>query len=188
MFVSTKPKGQAVFLDRDGVINVDNGYVFRIEDFIFKNDIFDFVKRVNELQVKVIIITNQAGIARGFYTETQFHKLNDWMLAEFKANDAIIDAVYYSPYHAKEGIGKYRVDHFSRKPNPGMIFDAARDFNLDLTRSILIGDQSTDIAAGIRAGIKVNLLISEEKRSALDNFQTHQIEKLDEALQYLISL
>jgi D-glycero-D-manno-heptose 1,7-bisphosphate phosphatase len=152
---------RAVFLDRDGVINVDYGYVYRIGDFKFKEGIFSLARKaVNEGYV-LIVVTNQAGIARGYYTENDFLKLSDWMCNEFEKNESPISKVYFAPTHPTGGLGKYRKPDNRRKPNPGMILEAAIDFNLDLKSSILIGDKKTDISAGLAAGIGCNILLGD---------------------------
>ena len=151
-------KRPALFLDRDGVINVDKNYVHKREDFVFIDGIFDLVKRANSSRYHVIIITNQAGIGRGFYTENDFHSLMSWVTKKFEEKGAYIDAVYFSPFHPIHGLGKYKKDSDCRKPKPGMLLQAATDFDIDLERSILIGDKQTDIEAGISARVRNNVL------------------------------
>jgi D-glycero-D-manno-heptose 1,7-bisphosphate phosphatase len=140
----------AVFLDRDGVINHNHGYVHKCEDFDFIEGIFDVVRQAVEQNYKLIVITNQAGIARGFYTEEQFHQLTDWMCEQFSAAGAPISRVYFSPYHPTAGIGKYLKDDVSRKPHPGMILQAQNDLEIDLNRSVLIGDKSAIFRPALR--------------------------------------
>ena len=144
---------KALFLDRDGVINEDTGYVYLPEDFRFIDGIFELCRTAQELGYHVIVITNQAGIARGYYTQEDFRRLNEWMLMEFKNQGAAITAVYYCPYHPEHGIGEYKQDSYDRKPNPGMILRAGDEYSIDLSRSVLIGDKDSDIEAGRRAGV-----------------------------------
>lgn len=144
---------KALFLDRDGVINIDNGYVHKPENFVFIGGIFDLCKRAEELGYIIIVITNQAGIARGYYAESDFHNLTNWMIAEFNKHNIKISSVYFCPYHPKYGIGKYKKESYDRKPNPGMLLKAATEYNIDLSLSILIGDKDIDIDAGRNAGI-----------------------------------
>jgi D-glycero-D-manno-heptose 1,7-bisphosphate phosphatase len=151
---------KALFLDRDGVVNTEKNYVFRIEDFEFITGIFDLCSRARELGFRLFIITNQAGIARGYYTTTDYETLTAWMLDEFSSRDIHIEHVYYCPFHATAGIGKYRQDSFDRKPNPGMILRAKAAFNLDLPGSVLIGDKDSDIEAGQTAGVGYNVLLT----------------------------
>ena len=155
-------KRPALFLDRDGVINVDYGYVYRREDFVFVKGIFELVKKANELGYVVVVVTNQAGIGRGYYTEADFWALMDWMKLEFEQRGARIDAIYFCPFHPK-GVGKYRKESECRKPNPGMIYQAEKDLNLTLSDSLLIGDKKTDIEAGKSAGIKKLILFKLDK-------------------------
>jgi D-glycero-D-manno-heptose 1,7-bisphosphate phosphatase len=146
----------ALFLDRDGVINVDRGYVHRIEDFEFIPGIFELTRfAVQQLGWLVIVITNQAGIARGIYDEATYLRLTQWMCECFSARHAPISKVYHCPYHPEHGVGHYRRTHDWRKPLPGMILQAQIDFDLDLSRSVLIGDKISDIEAGAAAGIKM---------------------------------
>lgn len=158
-------KKKAVFLDRDGVINVEKNYVHKIEDFEFMDGIFNLLRFFQEKGYLLIIITNQAGIGRGYYTEKQFHILNDWMLQQFENENIQITKVYYCPYHPEHGLGDYKRDSFDRKPNPGMILKAAKEFNVDLRQSILIGDKQSDIQAGVSAGIEKNILLSGKEKA-----------------------
>jgi D-glycero-D-manno-heptose 1,7-bisphosphate phosphatase len=145
---------KAAFLDRDGVINrdKDKGHIFRRQDFEFTEGVFGACRRLNELGYKIIVVTNQSGIGRGFYTDEQFHTLNDWMLQRFIAEDTPLTAVYYCPYHI-EGKGRYRKDSPYRKPGPQMLLDAAVDHGLDLPSSFMVGDRLIDIQAGKAAGV-----------------------------------
>ncbi len=149
---------KALFLDRDGVINEDLGYVWRVDDFRFIDGIFDLCRAARDMGFLRIVVTNQAGIARGFYDESQFHSLTNWMKQEFSAREASIDAVYFCPFHPTAGLGRYRRNSDWRKPAPGMLLQATRDFSLDLTASALIGNAATDIEAGRAAGVGLNML------------------------------
>lgn len=152
-------KTKALFLDRDGVINKEKDYLYRIEDFEFIDGVFETLRHFQADGYLLIIVTNQSGIARGYYQESDFLELNEWMLGQFAAQGIGISKVYYSSYHPEYGIGKYKKDTFCRKPNPGMILQAKEEFNIDLAESILVGDKESDIEAGIRAGIKMNILV-----------------------------
>lgn len=151
---------KALFLDRDGVINVEKNYVYRIEDFEFVEGIFELCRCAQELDFRLVIITNQAGIARGFYTVQDYEKLTAWMLEQFSLQKVHIDRTYYCPFHPTAGIGIYRRSSLDRKPSPGMILRAKEDLNLDLSMSALIGDKRSDIEAGQSAGIGNNILLS----------------------------
>jgi D-glycero-D-manno-heptose 1,7-bisphosphate phosphatase len=144
---------KALFLDRDGVINVEKNYVYRIEDFEFIDGIFELCALAQNRGFALIVITNQAGIGRGYYTEADFQHLTGWMLEAFRGRGIEIDRVYHCPCHPTAGIGEYRRESFDRKPNPGMILQARKDFDLDLSQCVLIGDKKSDIEAGRAAGV-----------------------------------
>lgn len=173
---------RALLLDRDGVINVDHGYVHRIQDFEFVDGIFDLARAAHRARYQLCVITNQAGIARGFYSEKQFHELTAWMCGEFASRGAPIAKVYFSPYHPTEGLGSYRKDDISRKPHPGMILQAQAEFDLDLASSILIGDKASDIRAGIAAGVGHNILLAPFAPGELRGTAHRRISGLAEAL------
>lgn len=175
----------AIFLDRDGVINHNYGYVHKREDFHFIEGIFDFARHAHEQRYKLVVVTNQAGIARGYYTEEQFHQLTDWMCQQFFTAGAPIERVYFSPYHPTAGLGQYLKDDFSRKPHPGMILQAQKDLSIDLSRSVLIGDKSSDIQAGTAAGVGTNLLFATECPNELGDLNYELIATLSEAIPYL---
>jgi D-glycero-D-manno-heptose 1,7-bisphosphate phosphatase len=178
--LSAQPR--ALFLDRDGVININHGYVHTVEKFEFIDGIFDLVRTAHANNLKVVVITNQAGIGRGFYSEYQFHELTSWMCKEFMNAGAPIDKVYFSPFHPTEGLGKYKKDDFSRKPNPGMILQAQQELGLDLENSILIGDKGSDIQAGIAAGLGLNILFSRERPPELTSKVYTKVTTLSEVI------
>ncbi|HUH95184.1 MAG TPA: HAD family hydrolase [Casimicrobiaceae bacterium] len=157
---------RALFLDRDGVINVDKGYVGRVADFEFLPGIFELCLKAQALGFIPIVATNQAGIGRGLYSEEDFRALTDWMLAEFRARGVSIGRVYHCPDHPTAGIGRYRRESADRKPNPGMLLRARDDFGLDLYRSVMIGDKDSDIDAGRAAGIGFNVKLLHEPPAA----------------------
>jgi D-glycero-D-manno-heptose 1,7-bisphosphate phosphatase len=140
---------KALFLDRDGVINIDNNYVYQIDDFEFIDGVFDLCKKYQDEGYLIIVITNQAGIARGYYTVDDFDKLTNWMTAQFLSKGILLSKVYFCPHHPD-----FDQDCNCRKPKPGMLLNAAKDFDLNLSQSILIGDKQSDIDAGSNAGIK----------------------------------
>lgn len=178
----------ALFLDRDGVINVDSGYVHRSEDFYYVDGIFDIAREARRLGYRLVVITNQAGIARGYYTEKQFLELTDWMCERFVKEQAPIDRVYFSPYHPTQGVGIYKLDHISRKPHPGMILQAQRELDIDLRGSILIGDKYSDIQAGLAAEVGTNILMQTETGEISSEAGDYlQIRALREALPLLAS-
>ena len=175
----------ALFLDRDGVINVNHGYVHKSENFDFIDDIFEVAKIAFANHYKLVVITNQAGIGRGYYSEQQFHRLTKWMCREFANVGAPIQKVYFSPFHPVAGLGGYKKDDMSRKPRPGMILEAKQELNLDLANSVLIGDKPSDIQAGIAAGVGTNILFSREIFPELNDMSYHFITTLKEALPFL---
>ena len=176
---------RALFLDRDGVINQNHGYVCEKAKFDFIDGIFDVGVCAHNQNYKLIVITNQAGIGRGYYTEDQFHSLSRWMCEQFAEAGSPISKVYFSPYHPTAGIGIYLKDDYSRKPHPGMILQAQQDFDIDLSASVLIGDQVTDIQAGVAAGVGTNLLFSQVKPMQLNGIKYALIKHLSEAIPYL---
>ncbi|OFW80876.1 MAG: hypothetical protein A2887_02535 [Alphaproteobacteria bacterium RIFCSPLOWO2_01_FULL_40_26] len=152
-------KNKALFLDRDGVININHGHVFEKEKFHFVDGIFDFCKRAQELGYLLIVVTNQAGIAKGFYTEEQFLELTKWMENEFQKHGIKITKTFYCPYHIEAKIKKYRQDSFDRKPNPGMLLKAIAEFNIDPKKSLIIGDKESDMQAAKSAGIASKIMV-----------------------------
>jgi D-glycero-D-manno-heptose 1,7-bisphosphate phosphatase len=143
---------RALFLDRDGVVNLDDGYTHRIETLRFVPGVFDLCRAAAARGFLLVIVTNQAGIGRGYYTEAEYRRFTAEMLGKFAAAGLAIAAVYHCPFHP-DGVGPYRREHPWRKPNPGMLLDAARALDLDLAASALIGDGARDMAAARRAGL-----------------------------------
>lgn len=157
----------AVFLDRDGVINVERDHVYLVSDFVFVDGIFGFCRAAQAAGFLLVVVTNQAGIGRGYYTEADFERLTTWMLAAFAAEHVDVSAVYFCPFHPTEGVGAYQRDSPARKPNPGMLLKARADLDLDLAASILVGDRWSDIEAGRRAGVgRLCLLENAQGRGA----------------------
>ena len=153
-------KRPALFLDRDGVINEDLPYVHRVEDFRFIDGIFSLVQAAQQAGYRIVVVTNQAGIGRGLYTENDFWTLTRWMIDQFARQGCHIDGVYFCPTHPEHGIGAYRVESDFRKPRPGMLLQAADELEIDLARSILVGDKESDIQAGLAAGVGVNCFLA----------------------------
>ena len=148
-------KKKALFLDRDGVINYDIGYLSRIEKIRFIDGIFDLCRAAVKLDYLIIVITNQSGIGRGYYSEEDFFMLMEWICKRFEAEHVSISDVFYCPFHPVYGIGDYKRDSFDRKPNPGMLLRAAKKHNIDLRNSIMIGDNDSDMEAARRAGVGI---------------------------------
>ena len=144
---------KALFLDRDGVINIDHGYVCTPDRTDFVDGIFALCTRAQALGYRLIIATNQAGIARGYFSEADFGAYMDWMRGVFREHGVEFAAVYYCPHHAGEGLGAYRIACDCRKPAPGMLRQAIREHALDAKHCALIGDKDSDIDAGRAAGV-----------------------------------
>jgi len=145
-------KQKAVFLDRDGVINKEVGYLHKSEDFEFIDGVFTACRHFQTLGYKLIIITNQSGIARGYYQQQDFHQLTEWMLAQFDDQGVDILDVFFCP-HGPES------DCECRKPQPGMLIEARDKFDIDMENSWMIGDKEADISAANAAGISNTILV-----------------------------
>lgn len=145
----------AIFLDRDGTLNVDKGYVHRIEDWEWIPGAIDAIAAFKKAGFLVIVITNQAGVARGYYSGEDVDKLHAWINDELKKQGAAIDGFYYCPHHPE-----YSEKCGCRKPLPGLLHEAAQDFDIDIDCSWLVGDKAGDIEAGLAAGVKSILVLT----------------------------
>ena len=179
----------ALFLDCDGVINVDHGYVHRPEEFEFVPGIFRLARFwATELRRPIVVITNQSGIGRGYFDERAYTDLTRWRCDRFEAEGATIARVYHCPYHPVHGIGEYRRDHPWRKPNPGMIQQAISDLGLDPARCAIIGDTMSDIEAGAAAGLGLRILVAARPDGRWEKTAPHEVvADLDEAIALLRS-
>lgn len=175
---------RALFLDRDGVINHEIGYLHRCEDVRWIHGIFSLARTAVELGYKLVVVTNQAGIGRGFYTVEDFHSLMAWMRAEFEAEGAPLDGVYFCPFHPREGIGEYKQEHEDRKPGPGMLRRAAADLGLDLARSVMVGDRCSDVGAAHAAGLRQAFLMTGTEEKPCEQAAI-RVESLAEVEQWL---
>jgi len=146
---------KALFLDRDGTINIDRDYVYKIEDFEFIDGIFDFCNAAQSKGYEIIVITNQSGIARGYYGHADFDILNNHMKEQFQKAGVKITDVFYCPHLDK--------NHKDRKPNPGMFISAQEKYNIDMSNSISVGDKERDIEAALNAGVKTNYLFTDKE-------------------------
>jgi D-glycero-D-manno-heptose 1,7-bisphosphate phosphatase len=149
---------KAVFLDRDGTIIEDTGYIGECERVVFLPGVAEAIKLLNENGFKVIVTTNQSGVARGYFTEENVAEVNKFIQESLARHGATIDGIYYCPHHIDGTPGRYRQACYCRKPNPGLIERAARDFNIHLAESCAIGDKTIDVIAGHRAGCRAVLL------------------------------
>jgi D-glycero-D-manno-heptose 1,7-bisphosphate phosphatase len=148
----------AAFLDRDGVLIVDSGYPHRPEDLVFVEGAAAAVRRLNEAGLVVVLVTNQSGIARGYFGEAEMRAFHDLLQAGLEAGGARLDAIYHCPYLPDAAVEAFRhPDHPDRKPNPGMILKAMADLDLTREGSFLIGDKDSDLEAARRAGVPGHL-------------------------------
>lgn len=167
----SKTYSPALFLDRDGIINIDSGYVSKIRDFVFIDGIFDLCRYFAKLGFKIVVITNQSGIGRGYFSLQEYEELNTWLFDKFLQEGCGLDMILAATENPDEESQREGQKSW-RKPSPIMIFEAARSLNLDLNQSLLIGDKATDIEAGRAAGIPNLYLIgvSEEPQGATKSF------------------
>lgn len=177
---------KALFLDRDGIINVDHGYVYQKENFEFVSGIFELCQKAIHLNYKIIVITNQAGIARGYYTEDDFFKLTTWMNDEFlKRNIDILD-IFHCPHHPNKGINEFGIKCNCRKPAPGMILQAQIKYQLNLHNSILIGDKISDMIAAKKAGVTKRILVNSQyhQENSLGSMKSESITGINNNAQF----
>jgi len=147
----------ALFLDRDGVVNKNYGYVYKKDEFDFHHEIFEICNIAQNAKMPIVIVTNQSGLGRGYFSEADFLSLTDWMVTEFNRQGITIEKVLY----ALESPEKESVSE-RRKPSPAMILEAAEEFNINLDESIFIGDKESDMLAAQRGGVRHRILISSE--------------------------
>ena len=172
-------RNKALFLDRDGVINVDTGYLHKSEDCVFIDGLTGLLQTAKGLGYLNIVVTNQAGIGRGYYSENEFHAFMDWMNA---CLGNLVDDYFFCPFHPEHGIGSYRCDSWDRKPNPGMFEKAIKKHNISPLRSMMIGDNLSDIEAANKVNIAKTLLFDPNRKNS---HNTNTIRKLYDAEQFL---
>jgi D-glycero-D-manno-heptose 1,7-bisphosphate phosphatase len=148
----------AILLDRDGVINREVNYLGRPQDLELIPGVVDAIASLNARSIPVLVVTNQAGVGRGYYTETDVDLVHDALQNLLALGGAKIDRFYYCPHHPTAGIGKYLKSCTCRKPEPGMLLQAAADYDLDLTQCYLVGDKTSDMISGWNAGCKTILV------------------------------
>ncbi len=151
---------RALFLDRDGVVNEEVGYLHRAEEVRFVEGIFSLCRTAAGLGYRLIVVTNQAGIARGYYTEEDFEALTEFMRGELRGEGIELDAVYCCPFHPEHGVGRYKQEHEDRKPGTGMLRRGVREFGVELSESVMVGDRCSDVGAANAAGLRQMFLIS----------------------------
>jgi len=165
---------KALFLDRDGVINVEKDYLYKVEDFEFIEGIIELCKYYQSAGYMLIVVTNQSGIARKYYSENDFSELTTWMIKEFANNNVNITKVYHCPHHPS-----ISGECSCRKPHAGMLISAKEKFDIDLNKSIIIGDKERDIEAGLNAGLKETYLFDESK-TVKESKATKIVSKLED--------
>ncbi len=172
--MNSKATNKAIFLDRDGVINVDKQYVSKIEDFEFKEGIFDLLRYFQELGYLLIVITNQSGIGRGYYTLEDFQTLTEWKLSRLSDEGIMIHEVYYCPHSPESQCS-------CRKPSPEMLLRAKEKYDIDMKSSWMIGDKQSDIEAGKKAGVGKTVFVASSKdvtESFDADFLIHDVREL----------
>lgn len=172
---------KAIFLDRDGTINVEKNYLYKIEDFEFLPGVIEGLKLLQDAGFLLIIITNQSGIGRGFYTEKDFHILNKWMSEKLKENGVNITSVYYCPHLPDAAIEKYRIECDCRKPKLGMFNKAVKDYNIDLSQCYSIGDKIRDCAICNNSSCLGFLVGNNEKSAIIDDVMKGKFDRIQYA-------
>lgn len=163
---------KALFLDRDGVINKDHHYVNQIKDFEFMDGIFSLTKKFQDLGYLIIVCTNQGGISKGYYKESDLHQISHWMTDEFKKQGVLISKVYYEISMDQ--------NHPRRKPNPGMFIDAINEFSIDPKVSYMVGDKISDLLAAHKVGIPNLFFIEGKYIESTDAIVYKKIKSLNE--------
>jgi D-glycero-D-manno-heptose 1,7-bisphosphate phosphatase len=178
--------GRALFLDRDGVVNEEVGYLHRAEEVRFVDGIFSLCRTAAGLGYRLIVVTNQAGIARGYYSEADFDALMEFMRGALRAEGIELDAVYYCPFHPEHGVGTYKREHEDRKPGTGMLRRGAREFGVELSESVMVGDRCSDVGAANAAGLLQMFLISGTEAAACGG-EYVGVESLAEVERWLVA-
>ena len=171
---------KALFLDRDGVVNVDTTYLHKSKDVVFMDGIFDVCKKAEESGYIIIIVTNQSGIARGYYPIENVESLHVWMKGEFARRGIFITDIFISPYHPKGVIKELTATHNDRKPKPGMLLKAAKKYDIDFSKSLMVGDKPSD-----RIEIDNLKSIILKSKYSVDDDDGYDIENLREVLDFL---
>lgn len=168
-------KNRAVFLDRDGTLIEESGYICGFSEVKVFSFSVEALKIMNDRDFRVILVTNQSSVARGICTEQQIQEIHTQLREYFKRRGALIDAVYYCPYHEEGILPNYRKKDECRKPSPGMLYQAAQDFNIDLAESYMIGDSVRDILAGQQAGCRTILVLTGHGRQSKEKISTEAV-------------
>ena len=179
-------KNKAIFLDRDGTINIDTGYTHKIEDLMIIPKVVEGLKLLQSLGSKLIIITGQSGIGRGYYTEEDYHVFMDEMYSRLRKEGINFDGEYFCPHHPEKGIGKYKINCNCRKPKTGMLKQASNELNVDLSQSWMIGDKLSDIQAGNSAGCRTIYVLTGEYKESVEGAE-FEAANLLEAANYILN-
>ncbi len=181
---------KAVFLDRDGTIVEDVGYLNDPKQIAFIPGSIEAIKKLNEAGFKVVVITNQAGVARGLITEDMLQTIDKTLHKWILSGGAHLDGLYYCPHHPEHGVYPYKQTCECRKPHPGLIKRAQRDLDIDLKQSFMIGDKHSDIEAGKRAGVKTIFVLSgrgREEEGKIKEKPDHTAKNLLEAVNWILA-
>lgn len=170
-----KTPRKAVFLDRDGTINVEKDYLHRIEDFEFIPGAPEAIKKLKDAGFLVIVVTNQSGVGRGYYTLQDVERLHEHIQKKLSEAGTSIDAFYVCPHHPTKGVGEYKKDCDCRKGSPGMLLKAAREFDIDLSRSYMVGDKEADVEAGENAGCRSIMVLTGYGGEAAEHVTTNSV-------------
>lgn len=171
----TGERRPAVFLDRDGTLNEEVNYLHKIENFEWVPGAPEAVRRLNALGVAVLVVTNQSGVARGYYDEDTVDRLHAWMNEELSQIGATIDAFYFCPYHPEGTVEEYRSLSHCRKPNSGMFEEAMEDWRVDPDRSFVVGDKNTDLIPGNELGMTTILVRTGHGEAENDAIADHAV-------------
>lgn len=156
-------KVPAIFLDRDGTINVDHGYIHEIDNFQFIEGAIEAMHELKKMGFALVMVTNQSGIARGIFSEDDFMQLTEWMDWSLADRDVDLDGIYFCPHHPEAAIEEYRQQCDCRKPQPGMLLSAQKELNIDMAASYMVGDKIDDMLAGKAAGVGRTILVRSGK-------------------------
>lgn len=174
-------KQKAIFFDRDGTINVEKGYLYKTEEFEFIEGAVEALRMAQNAGYKLIIITNQSGIARGYYTEEEFLELNKWMMETLAGKGVRIERVYYCPHYPHAKIKEYSIDCNCRKPKRGLYMQAISDFDLDISACYVIGDKIRDCSICEKGGCKGFLIAENEKDDVIEAVKAGKVCNVDYA-------
>tara|TARA_B000000475_G_C15971377_1_gene437183 strand:+ start:464 stop:1009 length:546 start_codon:yes stop_codon:yes gene_type:complete len=179
---------KALFIDRDGVLNQDKGYTHKISDLKLLDGVLEGLQRFQSLDYKIIIITNQSGIARGLFKIKDFHDFMTKMIQIFNNNKITINDYFFCPHHIDGVVKEYSISCDCRKPEAGMIFQAQEKYGFDLSKSVLIGDKESDILAGIKANIPLNIRITKNilLKDSLASYTTKDLIQAAEIIKKII--